>query len=137
MSTRKKFAGFENIDAGVRSAILISVACSYFAWDLGFEFGVHGTVYFEKVFFVWSISFSMLLIFIVVAVLPIDPDELEHVFDRFYRCRGRNDGSQEGSGLGLSIAKRALDLHGADLACESRVGEGTTFRFALSCAAAT
>lgn len=36
-----KFSGFENIDAGVRSAILISVAASYFAFDLGFEFGAH------------------------------------------------------------------------------------------------
>jgi signal transduction histidine kinase len=61
----------------------------------------------------------------------IPPDELEHIFDRFYRCRGRGGGSQEGSGLGLSIARRALELHGADLLCESRVGEGTTFRFSL------
>ena len=60
----------------------------------------------------------------------IPPQELEHVFDRFYRCRG--GGSQEGSGLGLSIARRALQLHGADLICESTVGEGTVFRFALA-----
>jgi signal transduction histidine kinase len=64
----------------------------------------------------------------------IPPDELEHVFDRFYRCRARGSGSQEGSGLGLSIAQRALALHGANLVCESRVGQGTTFRFALACA---
>ena len=69
------FKGFEDIDAGVRSAILISVACSFFAWDLGFEFGVHGTIYFEKVFFVWSVSLSMLLIFIIVPkrLLPVPP----------------------------------------------------------------
>ncbi len=51
-----KLAGFENIDSGVRSAILISVAAAYFAFDLGFELGAHGTIFFEKVFFVWSIS---------------------------------------------------------------------------------
>ena len=75
MNSKSKFTGFENIDAGIRSAILISVACSYFAWDLGFEFGVHGTIYFEKVFFVWSISFSMLLIFIIIPkkLLPVPP----------------------------------------------------------------
>ena len=70
-----KFIGFEDVDAGVRSAILISVACGFFAWDLGFEFGVHGTIYFEKVFFVWSVSLSMLLIFIIIPrrLLPVPP----------------------------------------------------------------
>ncbi len=65
----------------------------------------------------------------------IPPDQLEHVFDRFYRGGGRRSGPEEGSGLGLSIARRALQIHGADLACESKVGEGTTFRFSLACVA--
>ena len=70
-----KIKGLENIDAGIRSAILISVACAYFAWDLGFEFGVHGTIYFEKIFFVWSISLALLLIFIIIPKkqLPVPP----------------------------------------------------------------
>lgn len=70
-----KFGDFGNIDSGIRSAILISVACSFFAFDLGFEFGVHGTIYFEKVFFVWSVSLSMLLIFIIIPKkrLPVPP----------------------------------------------------------------
>jgi hypothetical protein len=73
--TPMKIKGLENIDAGVRSAILISVACAYFAWDLGFEFGVHGTIYFEKIFFVWSISLALLLIFIIIPKnqLPVPP----------------------------------------------------------------
>jgi len=70
-----KFPGFENIDAGVRSAILISVAAAYFAFDIGFEFGAHGTIFFEKVFFVWSISLALLLIFVIIPkkVLPVPP----------------------------------------------------------------
>ena len=70
-----KFKGFEDIDAGIRSTILISVACSFFAFDLGFEFGVHGTIYFEKVFFVWSVSLAMLLIFVIIPKkqLPVPP----------------------------------------------------------------
>ena len=69
------FKGFEDIDAGVRSSILISVACSFFAFDLGFEFGVHGTIFFEKIFFVWSVSLAMLLIFIIIPKrqLPVPP----------------------------------------------------------------
>ena len=68
-----KVSGFENIDAGVRSAILISVAAAYFAFDIGFEFGAHGRVFFEKIFFVWSISFALLLIFVIIPrkVLPV------------------------------------------------------------------
>ena len=68
-----KFSGFENVDAGVRSAIVISVAASYFAWDIGFDFGVYGTIFFDKVFLVWSISFALLMIFIIIPkkILPV------------------------------------------------------------------
>ena len=58
--------GLDDIDEGVRSAILISTAVSYFAWDLGFEIGAHGTVFFEKVFLVWSMTLALLLIFIII-----------------------------------------------------------------------
>jgi putative Mn2+ efflux pump MntP len=65
--------GLEDIDEGVRSAILISVATSYFAWDLGFEFGAHGALFFEKIFFIWCISLALLLIFIIIPrrILPV------------------------------------------------------------------
>ena len=68
-----KFSGFENVDAGVRSSIVISVAAAYFAWDIGFDFGVHGTIFFDKVFLVWSISLALLIIFIIVPkkILPV------------------------------------------------------------------
>ena len=68
-----KFSGFENIDAGVRSAIVISVAAAYFSWGIGFDFGVHGTIFFEKVFFVWSISLALLIMFIIIPkkILPV------------------------------------------------------------------
>ena len=75
MKSRMKFSGFENIDAGVRSAILISVAAAYFAFDIGFELGTHGTIFFDKVFFVWSISLALLIIFVIIPkrVLPVPP----------------------------------------------------------------
>ena len=61
-----KPSGFENIDAGTRSIILISVASAFFAWDVGFEFGAHGRIFFEKVFAVWSISLALLIIFTII-----------------------------------------------------------------------
>ena len=61
-----KFSGFENVDPGVRSFILISVALAYPAWDFGFDFGVYGRLFFEKIFLAWSISSALLIALIVL-----------------------------------------------------------------------
>lgn len=53
------------------------------------------------------------------------PAELEHVFDRFVRA-GDADRTQ-GSGLGLSIVRSLVDLHGGTVEVQSTFGEGTTF----------
>ena len=59
----------------------------------------------------------------------IAPDDLPHIFDRFYRAdRARNRGRHEhGSGLGLSIAYQLVMLHGGTLSVESMPGAGATF----------
>lgn len=51
------------------------------------------------------------------------------LFTAFYR--GSNVGKTSGSGLGLVIAKRCVDLHGGTIACESEQGVGTTFTVTL------
>ena len=56
----------------------------------------------------------------------IPPEELPHIFDRFYK----SDDSP-GSGLGLSIARNLVALHGGDIRAESSPGVGTTIRFHL------
>jgi len=62
----------------------------------------------------------------------ISPNDVSQVFDRFYRAqRAAGADDDRGAGLGLAIAKRAAELHGGSLCCESLVGEGTTFRFEL------
>jgi signal transduction histidine kinase len=66
----------------------------------------------------------------------IDPEDLPHVFDRFYRAdksRGRATG---GAGLGLAIARQIVELHGGTLEVQSRPGEGAWFSFALAACAA-
>jgi signal transduction histidine kinase len=55
----------------------------------------------------------------------IPPDELDRVFDRFYRGSGQLE--REGFGLGLSIAKRMVDVMGGEIGVDSQVGEGSTF----------
>ena len=61
----------------------------------------------------------------------IAPEDLPHVFDRFYRgdkSRSRRGG---GAGLGLAIARQLVIAHGGEIAAESTLGAGTTFRVTL------
>ena len=65
----------------------------------------------------------------------ISEEDLPHIFDRFYKGKSRNGASNSKStGLGLTIARKIVQLHESDLAVQSRVGEGTTFSFDLHAA---
>jgi signal transduction histidine kinase len=54
----------------------------------------------------------------------ISPEDLPHIFDRFYRAKGQK---RKGSGLGLAIAKWIAEAHGGTLVAESQLGNGSTF----------
>ncbi|MGH2956362.1 MAG: sensor histidine kinase, partial [Solirubrobacterales bacterium] len=58
-------------------------------------------------------------------------DELEHVFERFWRAESGETQAIGGTGLGLAIAKSLVELHGGAIAVSSTKGEGATFRFVL------
>ncbi len=61
----------------------------------------------------------------------ISPEDLPHVFDRFYRGnRGSNRGGR-GAGLGLAIARQLIAAHGGQIAAASQPGQGTTFTITL------
>ena len=57
--------------------------------------------------------------------IGIDPEELPHVFDRFYRGSRANEIRASGSGLGLAIARSIVEMHGGRISIASRVGQGT------------
>ena len=61
----------------------------------------------------------------------IPPEELPHIFDRFYRLEKNRTTSDKNAGLGLAIVKRIIDLHGSTISADSTPTVGTTFQFAL------
>jgi signal transduction histidine kinase len=60
----------------------------------------------------------------------IAPEDLEHVFDEF-RQVGQGTAKAEGTGLGLALTQRFVELHGGRIWVESEVGVGSTFTFTL------
>ncbi|HSL11205.1 MAG TPA: ATP-binding protein, partial [Actinomycetota bacterium] len=55
----------------------------------------------------------------------IDPDDLEHVFEPFFRADPARSGP--GAGLGLALAKRIVEALGGDILAESQPGRGSRF----------
>ena len=62
--------------------------------------------------------------------IGIAEDQLEQIFDRFFRVSNKT--SITGSGLGLSIVKKIVDMHGGNIDVSSREGLGTTFTITFS-----
>jgi signal transduction histidine kinase len=63
--------------------------------------------------------------------IGIAPEDLAKVFDEFQQVGKATDRSREGTGLGLTLAKRFIELHGGRIWIASEIGKGTTFTFAL------
>jgi signal transduction histidine kinase len=63
--------------------------------------------------------------------IGIPADEIEHVFDEFFRASNVLKSKQEGTGLGLSIVKQIVERHGGTISVQSDEGRGTTFTVVL------
>ena len=61
----------------------------------------------------------------------IAPDEINHVWERYYKSSTHHVRPTDGSGLGLSIVKEILTLHKANYGVNSKLGKGSTFWFEL------
>ncbi len=67
--------------------------------------------------------------------IGISEQDRKHIFDKFYRVDGLISQTVKGAGLGLSLVKHIVTAHGGTVACESRMGEGSTFSIRLPAAA--
>jgi len=63
--------------------------------------------------------------------IGISEEGLEIVFDQFRQVDGTSTRKAGGTGLGLTITKYLVEMHGGEIYAESEVGEGTTFWFTL------
>jgi len=63
--------------------------------------------------------------------IGIPPDELDHIFERFYQVDGSTKRQYGGVGLGLALVKEIVDAHGGRISVWSAVGQGSTFRVTL------
>ena len=63
--------------------------------------------------------------------LGISADDLEHIFERFYRADASRTRNTGGFGLGLSIARELLEAMGGSLSATSQPGLGSTFWISL------
>lgn len=61
----------------------------------------------------------------------LDPNDVAHIFDRFFRTDKARSRSTGGYGLGLPIAKAIIEGQGGTIKCESSAEGGTVFSFTL------
>ena len=63
--------------------------------------------------------------------IGISPENLPHIFDRFYQVDNSHTRSYEGTGIGLALTKELIELVGGTIAVESQLHVGTTFLVTL------
>ncbi|MDZ8138326.1 MAG: HAMP domain-containing sensor histidine kinase [Nostoc sp. DedQUE04] len=78
-----------------------------------------------------GIDASQLWIAVSDTGIGIAPENLPHVFERFWRADQSRDRHSGGTGIGLTISRRLIELQGGQIQVESELGVGSTFRFFL------
>ncbi|HSG96052.1 MAG TPA: response regulator [Afifellaceae bacterium] len=74
---------------------------------------------------------AALLIKVEDTGIGIPADKAEHIFEKFSQVDGSSTRTHEGTGLGLTIATKLVELMGGEIGVESEAGKGSTFWFTL------
>ena len=64
--------------------------------------------------------------------IGIPEQDLSMIFEEFYRAKNARSMEREGTGLGLPIVRRIVEIYGGEITVKSQVGKGTTFSFDLA-----
>ena len=70
---------------------------------------------------------EMVQIVVCDSGIGISEEDLPRIFERFYQSRGVMERGYGGSGIGLSLAKELVELHGGKISVESKEGKGSAF----------
>jgi signal transduction histidine kinase len=63
--------------------------------------------------------------------IGISEEDQKHIFEKFYRAQDPRVGKITGTGLGLTLAREVVRLHGGDITVESKIDSGTTFTLTI------
>jgi PAS domain S-box-containing protein len=63
--------------------------------------------------------------------IGIGADDVERIFERFYRAKDPRVAKITGTGLGLTLAREVVRMHGGDITVESQLNQGSTFTMTL------
>ena len=80
---------------------------------------------------------GMIVVSVVDTGVGIAPEDLPHVFERFWRSDRSRNRRSGGTGIGLAISKKLVELQNGTISVESEVGKGSTFSFTVPIAQKT
>jgi len=78
-----------------------------------------------------EIKDKQLVVDVIDTGIGIKDEDLEKIFDKFYRAKDPRVGKITGTGLGLTLAQEVIRLHGGSISVQSQLDKGSTFTVTL------